>query len=137
VRAGGRVRRRVGAPIKLRVAPLHLVPLALATGILGAAASLSLTSATVGAATVATPRCTAVGLTVLQNLAGGTVASVTVSGLPAACGGGTLQATVNNGATFGSGSSVVPAGGGSVTVALGAAPAVAAAETTDIVVVGP
>ncbi|HKG57827.1 MAG TPA: hypothetical protein VKA85_11315 [Candidatus Limnocylindrales bacterium] len=137
MRAGGLVRRRVGAPIKLLAASLHLVPLALATGILAAAASLSVSSGTVGAATVATPRCTAVGLTVLQNLSAGTVVSVTVGGLPAACGGATLQATVNNGSTFGSGSVAVPAGGGSVTVPLGAAPAVTAAETTDIVVLGP
>jgi len=37
---------------------------------------------------------------VLQNLSAGTVVSVTVGALPAACGGATLQATVNNGVTI-------------------------------------
>jgi hypothetical protein len=137
VSAGGLVRRRVGAPIHVRAALVHLVPLALGTAVLGAAASLSVATDTLGGAVVAVPRCTAVGLSVLQNLSGGTVVSVTVSGLPAACGGGTLQVTVNNGTTFGSGSAVIPVIGGPVTVTVGPAPAVTAAETTDIVVVGP
>jgi len=109
-----------------------------ATGaVVGAAASLSLTSGTLGAATTATPRCTAAGLSVLQNLSAGTVISVTVGTLPAACGGATLQVTVNNGATNASGSAAVPGGGGSVTVTLGSAPAVTASEQTDLVLVGP
>jgi hypothetical protein len=98
---------------------------------------LSLTSGSVGAASIAVPRCTAAGLGITHNLSGATVASVTVTGLPAACAGATLQATVNNGTTFGSGSTAVPVGGGSVTVTLGAAPAVTVAATTDIVLVGP
>ena len=105
--------------------------------VVGAAASLSLTSGTLGAATTATPRCTAAGLTVFQNLAAGTVVSVTVGGLPAACGGATLQVTVNNGVTNASGSAAVPGGGGSVTVTLGSAPVVTATEETDLVLVGP
>jgi len=109
-----------------------------ATGaVVGAAASLSLTSGTLGAATTATPRCTAAGLSVLQNLSAGTVISVTVGTLPAACGGATLQVTVNNGVTNASGSAAVPGGGGSVTVTLGSAPAVTASEQTDLVLVGP
>ena len=105
--------------------------------VIGAAASLSFASGTLGAATTATPRCTTAGLTVLQNLSAGTVISVTVGALPAACGGATLQVTVNNGVTNASGSAAVPGGGGSVTVALGSAPAVTAAEQTDLVLVGP
>ena len=109
-----------------------------ATGaVAGAAASTNLSSDGLGAARAATPRCTAAGLTVFQNLSAGTVISVTVGGLPAACGGQTLQATVNNGLTSGSGSVAVPAGGGSATVVLGSAPAVTAVEQTDIVVIGP
>jgi hypothetical protein len=114
------------------------VILVTATGaVLGNAASLSFTSGSVGAATTATPRCTTAGLTVFQNLSVGTVISVTVGTLPAACGGATLQVTVNNGVTNASGSAVVPGAGGSVTVTLGAAPAVTAAEQTDLVLVGP
>jgi hypothetical protein len=105
--------------------------------VVGAAASLSFASGTLGAATTATPRCTTAGLSVLQNLSAGTVISVTVGALPAACGSGTLQVTVNNGVTNASGSAAVPAGGGSVTVTLGVAPVVTASEQTDLVVVGP
>jgi hypothetical protein len=114
------------------------VILVTATGsVVGAAASLSLASGSLGAATTATPRCTTAGLSVLQNLTAGTISSVTVGVLPAACGGATLQITVNNGAANSSGSAVVPGGGGSVTVTIAAPPAVTAAEQTDLILVGP
>ena len=109
-----------------------------ATGaMIGAAASLGLSSGSLGAATQAVPRCTAGGLTVFQNLLGGTVISVTVGGLPAACGNALLQVTTNNGTTSGSGSATVPAAGGAVTVALVVPPALTAAEQTDLVLTGP
>ena len=107
------------------------------SAVLGAAASVSFSSNTLGAATAATPRCTADGLTVFQNLSGATVISVTVSAIPAACAGATLQATLNTGAANASGSAVVPGGGGSVTVTLGSAPTVAVADQIDLVMVGP
>jgi hypothetical protein len=114
------------------------VILVTATGaVLGAAASLSLASGSLGAATTATPRCTTAGLSVLQNLTASTVSSVTVGVLPAACGGATLQVTVNNGVANSSGSAVVPGGGGSVTVTIAVPPAVTASEQTDLVLVGP
>ena len=102
-----------------------------------AAASLTLPAGTLGAASVTMPRCTTAGLSVIQNLSGTTVASVTVGNIPAACGGAVLQATVNNGTTVGSGSATVAAGGGSLTITLGTAPAVTASELTDLVVTGP
>jgi hypothetical protein len=112
--------------------------LLMATGAcVGAAASLSFTSDTLGAATTTVPHCTTAGLTVLQNLSGSSVVSVTVGAIPAACAGATLQVTVNNGVANASGSATVPGGGGSVTVALGSAPAVTASEQTDLVMVGP
>jgi hypothetical protein len=114
--------------------------LALASGlglVVGAAASLALGSGTLGAAAIGTPRCTTAGLGVTHNLSAGTVISVTVANLPASCGGATLQATVNNGQTNGSGSASVPSGGGSVTVTLGLAQSVTTAAQTDIVVLGP
>ena len=114
-----------------------LVVLGAMSAVVGAAASVSLASDGLGAARAAAPRCTAAGLTVFQNLSVGTVVSVTVGNLPVACGGATLQVTVNNGVTSGSGSISVPAGGGSVTVVLGIAPLVTAAEQTDLVVIGP
>ena len=105
--------------------------------VVGSAASLSFASGSLGAATTATPRCTTAGLTVFQNLAAATVASVTVGAIPAACAGATLQVTVNNGVTNSGGSAVVPGGGGSVTVNIAVPPAVTAAEETDLVLVGP
>jgi hypothetical protein len=116
---------------------MGLVLIGAASGVFGAAASVAFSSDTLGAARAATPRCTSAGLTVFQNLSAGTVVSVTVGGLPAACGGATLQATLNNGAANASGSAAVPAGGGSVTVTLGSAPAVAVADQVDMVLVGP
>lgn len=108
-----------------------------ASVVFGAAASLNLAPDTLGAARVAMPRCTTAALTVVPNLAGSNVASVTVSGLPASCGTATLQVTVANGTTTGSGSAAVPAAGGSVTVALGTTPALTASTRTDILLVGP
>ena len=105
--------------------------------VVGSAASLSFASGSLGAATTATPRCTTAGLTVFQNLSVGTVISVTVGAIPIACGGATLQVTVNNGVANASGSAVVPGAGGAVTVTLATAPAVTAAEQTDLVLVGP
>ncbi|MBI3750519.1 MAG: hypothetical protein HY263_02525 [Chloroflexi bacterium] len=122
----------------MRIGRPCAVVLVLALGVTGAfAASLSASTGTLGAARVATPRCTAAGLSVLQNLSSGTVVSVTVANLPSACGNATLQVTVNNGAANASGSGTVPAAGGSVTITLGSAPAVAAAEQTDLVIIGP
>ena len=117
------------------VAGFLLVSLAVVT--FGAAASLNLSATSLGAAQVATPRCTAAGLTVFQNLAVGNVVSVTVGGIPATCGGATLQVTVNNGSANSSGSATVAAGGGSSTVILAAGVPVTATEQTDLVMVGP
>jgi hypothetical protein len=105
--------------------------------VMAAAVSLAVTPKSLGARTVSTPRCTTAGLSVLQNLSAGTVISVTVGGLPAACGGATLQLTVNNGVANSSGSATVPGSGGSVTVTLGTPVAVTSAEQTDLVLVGP
>ena len=114
--------------------------IAVAVAVLGGvafAASLVLGAGSLGAAKASTPRCTAAGLSVIQNLASASVVSVTISSLPATCGNGTLQVTVNNGAATGSGTGTIPGGGGSVTVTLAPAPAVTAAESTDVVVLGP
>src|SRR5512141_1956480 len=97
------------------------------------AASLATAPGSIGAARIATPRCTNAGLSVLQNLSGSTVISVTVGNLPATCGNATIQVTVNNGVASASGSGTVPAAGGSITVTVGSAPAVAAGEQTDVV----
>lgn len=105
--------------------------------VVGAAASLSVSPGSLGAATLTIPRCSAAGLSVVQNLSVSLVVSVTVGGLPSSCGGALLQVGVHNGLTSGSGSATVPAGGGSVTVTLGVAVALTTVEQTDLVVVGP
>jgi hypothetical protein len=96
-----------------------------------------MSSSSLGAARVSTPRCTAVVLGVLQVLSGSNVVSVTVSSLPSGCGGAALQATLNNGTTSSSGSTTVPAGGGSVTVTLGSAIALGQVDEIDLVLTGP
>jgi len=111
-----------------------IAPLAAATAF---AASLSFAPGSLGADGETVPRCTAAGLGVIQNVSGTTVISVTVSSLPSACGGATLQVAVNNQVTSSSGSTTVPAGGGSATVSLAVAVAITAAEQIDLVLTGP
>jgi hypothetical protein len=109
-----------------------------ASGIaVGSAAALSATARPLGAATLTVPRCTTAGLTVLHNPSVNTIVSITVSGLPAACGGAVLQAAVTDGIVIGSGTATVPASGGSVTVTLSSAPSLLAVDRTDIVLIGP
>jgi hypothetical protein len=101
------------------------------------AASVVLTSNGLGAGSASSPRCVSADVSVIQNLSGSNVASVTVGSLPAGCGGATLYVTLNNGSTSGGGSTTVPAGGGSATVTLGSAPAAATVEQIDLVLAGP
>jgi hypothetical protein len=101
------------------------------------ASSLAMNGQSMGMAAIGTPRCTAAGLGVIQNLSAATVISVTVSSLPSGCGNATLQVTVNNLLTSSSGSATVPSGGGSVTVTLATAVAITAAEQIDLVLTGP
>ena len=101
------------------------------------AASLAFDGRSLGMDAETTPRCTNVGLAVIQNVSGTTVTSVTVSGLPPGCGNATLQVTVNNQVTSSGGSATVPSGGGSVTVPLGVAVAITAVAQVDLVLTGP
>ena len=101
------------------------------------AASLAMNAQSMGMAVIGTPRCTAAGLGVIQNLSAATVISITVSSLPTGCGNATLQVTVNNLLTSSGGSATVPSGGGSVTVTLATAVAITAAEQIDLVLTGP
>jgi len=114
-----------------------LTALALIGVMVGLAASLAIATNRLGASKLAVPRCTTAGLGVVQNLSGANVVSVTVSNLPAGCGGATVLVTVNNLTTNSSGSSTVPGGGGSVTVTLASAIAATTTEQTDIVLTGP
>ncbi len=138
-------RRRWSSPARdLRPGPMNALRslagvalLSLAGTVIGMAASLAFAAGSLGAADVSIPRCTNAGLTVLGNLSGADIASVTIGAIPASCAGATIQATVNNGSTNSSGSGTVPGGGGSVTVTLATAVAATAAVQTDIVLTGP
>ncbi len=114
-----------------------IIGLTAGTAFVAAAMSLTMTSGTLGASTVASSRCVASGLSVIQTLTVSAVSSVSVGVLPAACGGGILRVAVHNGATSSEGSAAIPAGGGTVTVTLSAAVPVTLAEQTDLVVSGP
>ncbi|HUL84499.1 MAG TPA: hypothetical protein VLX89_03155 [Actinomycetota bacterium] len=117
------------------VAALVVVTCALSS--VAFAASLAPTSRTLGAGKVAVPSCDAGGFTIVQNLTGANVSSVTIGGIAATCATGTLSVTVNNGTTNSSGTAVVPAGGGSMTVTLAAAVAFRQANEVDVAIVGP
>ncbi len=123
----------------MRTARALLVLAAVTCGVISRADASSLATATdgIGAGAVAIGRCTSAGLSVLPNLAGATVVSVTVASLPAGCGNATLEVTVHNGLTSSSGTATVPAGGGSVTVPLALAIALLTSVETDLVLVGP
>ena len=103
----------------------------------GFASSLPTASQKLGASSAPVGRCDTDGVTVLQNLSGANVASVTVGGIASACGGGTLSLTLYNGTTSSSGSGLVPAGGGSLTVSLASAVALKDSDRIDIVIPGP
>jgi hypothetical protein len=76
-------------------------------------------------------------VTVIQNLSGANVISVTVGGIASGCATGTLSATVDNGTSSSSGTGTVPAGGGSMTVTLSAAVPAKDGEEIDVAITGP
>src|SRR5438477_257501 len=114
---------------------LWLGPLAAVA--VGAASSVALMTDSLGANAMAVPRCTAAGLSLIENLSGSNAVSVTVGNLPAGCAGATLSLTLNNGSASSSGSATVPAGGGTATVILAAGVAVTSGEESDLVMAGP
>jgi hypothetical protein len=65
------------------------------------------------------------------------VTSVTISGIASACGKATLSVTVNNGTANSTGTGVVPASGGSMTVALAAGVAMKDSDQIDVTITGP
>jgi hypothetical protein len=105
--------------------------------VVGLSASLTISPRSLGAARLTVPRCTSAGFGVINNLTGSNVVSVTVSSLPSACGGAAVQVAFNNGSTSSTGSGTVPAGGGSVTIALAAAVADTTFAQTDVLLTGP
>ncbi|GAC1572627.1 MAG: hypothetical protein NVS3B18_05890 [Candidatus Dormibacteria bacterium] len=116
------------------------VPLLLAAALSVASAdSLLVSTNSLGAATAATLPCTTAPLTVLpvEDATATLIASVSVGVLPAACAGGTLQVGVTVGATSGTGSITVPAGGGTVVVTLSPQPPLGTVASSSAVILGP
>ena len=103
----------------------------------GHASSLVVAPRSLGTSSTAVAQCDTDGFDVVQNLSGSNVVSVTVSQIAAACAGGTLSVTLDNGSTSSSGSATVPGGGGSMTVSLSSAVAADDAGEIDVSVSGP
>ncbi len=97
------------------------------------AASLSSTSGTLGSGASVVSQCDPDGIATTVNLSGTNVVGVTASGIAAACSEMTIKAVVS-GDTSSSGSTIVPAGGGSTTVTLAAEVAMAQSMRIDLVV---
>lgn len=121
----------------LRGWALVLVGIAAAAPVYGFASSLGSASRALGSNAAPVPRCDTDGVTVVQNLSGSTVVSVTVGSIAAACGNGTISVNVNNGTTNRTGTGTVPAGGGSLTVTLASSLAVSQSETIQLTISGP
>ncbi|MBI5158436.1 MAG: hypothetical protein HZA58_10585 [Acidimicrobiia bacterium] len=97
------------------------------------AATLGSTSRSLGAGAAAVTRCDSDGLATRPNLSGTTVVSVTVSGIASECEDLIVRATVTGG-TSSSGSTVIPSGGGTLTVTLAAAVGVVESMRIDLTV---
>jgi len=106
------------------------------SAVVGRAANLGGTSHTIGAGTASIVPCATVGITMTET-GGATITSITLTNIPAACGGAALVATFNNNAAATStASGTVPAGGGSMTLTLSASIALTDASQVDIVMTG-
>ncbi len=122
-----------------RVAP---VLAAAAVGLLalayGAAASLGINGASLGAGGAAVQPCDT-SFTRSLTVSGGNVTQVTIGDVAGACGGGQMTVVLTNasGAKVGDGSASVPSGGGSVTVPIDEQPSVGSVRNVHVVVVGP
>jgi hypothetical protein len=116
--------------------------LAIAASVHGAfAASLAATVPRLGSGTVAVTACDANGFTFAHSIdTAGRITSVTVSGIDAACAGGTLRLTLTNGTTSaGSGSTSLPSSGfsGTASVAISPQPLSSGVSLVYAVVEGP
>jgi hypothetical protein len=126
------MRRRIGTIIGAAA----LVAAALFATV-GHASSLSAGAQSLAAGKSAVAMCDTNGVTVVQVLTGNNVSSVTISGIAAACGGGSLSVTVNNGTANSTGTAAVPGGGGSMTVALASTVLMKDSDEIDVSITGP
>jgi len=105
--------------------------------IIGHAASMGAASTTLGAGRAAVTACDTDGITVTQVLTGINVTAIGVGGVASACGTGTISVTVNNGIANSTGTAIVPAGGGSITVTLASTVAMKDSDEIDVAITGP
>ena len=126
------MRRRLGAGIG--AAAIGAVVL---FAIIGHGASMGAASTTMGAGKAAVTACDPDGITVTQVLTGINVTAVGVGGVASACGTGSISVTVNNGTANSTGTAIVPAGGGSMTVTLASAVAMKDSDEIDVAITGP
>jgi len=114
----------------------------LAAVVVWSAASAHASSVTIGAKTLAAnsaavSSCDTDRVTIVPNLSGANVVSITMGSIDAACGGGTLSIAFSNGTTSSTGSGVIPGGGGALTVTLAAAVAAKDSAQVFTTIVGP
>jgi hypothetical protein len=84
--------------------------------VVGGAAGLTAASHPIGAGQVATPVCTSAAVTVVETVTTTHVTKLTLSNIPSACGGATIEVTMVAGAsTYSPANQTVPGGGGTVT----------------------
>ncbi len=109
------------------------------TALVGRAAGLAASSNRIGAGQVATPVCTSTAVNVLETITTTYVTGLTLTNIPSACGGATIQVTIAEGATtYTPANQTVAAGGGTVTETIpsGDIPVTDQAQV-DIVMEGP
>jgi hypothetical protein len=107
------------------------------SAIIGHAGSIGAASTTLGAGRAAVTACDTDGITVTQVLTGINVTAIGVGGVASACGTGTISVTVNNGTANSTGTAIVPAGGGSITVTLASTVAMKDSDEIDVAITGP
>jgi expansin (peptidoglycan-binding protein) len=123
--------------VRIRAALLIATTLAVATVTVGLAAGLPIQTRTLGAGSAPVAPCDLDGITVRPVLSASNVSSISIGGIAAQCAGASLSATLTNGTSTASGTTTVPAGGGSASVALAALPLFTESMTIDVVMSGP
>jgi len=98
------------------------------------AAGLPTTASRLGGATATVASCDSDGFTFRHTVdTSGTITTVTVSAIAAACAGGTLRLTLTNGtASVASGTASLPSSGFSGSVAVAVSPAVSSSSVTAV-----
>lgn len=118
-----------------RLAKGILIATALAASF-ASAASINSAASTVGAGAIQPVRCDTDGMSATPVLTASSVAGVSLGGISASCANKTLSVGVTNGSQSGTGSVLVPSGGGTLTVPITPAVTSTTAVTIDVVITG-